>query len=134
MALNLLIPTLLRQARLFQVLFGAAFLFVTWSCLFQFKEPISTVENIDKVFHFIAYLGLAGLLERAYPKQFVAKGIIFLIVYGGIIEVLQGQTGYRSASWADLFADALGVLSYLLLLPLVKKLSQLPSCPTKACE
>ena len=32
-----------------------------------------------------------------------------LLGLGALIEVAQGLTGYRDASWADLAADALGV-------------------------
>lgn len=86
-------------------------------------SPVMDVQHIDKVFHFAAYLGLAALLERAFPSHFKFKGLLFLVIYGALIELLQGQTSYRSASIADFIANSSGALSYLLVLPLVHQFS-----------
>jgi VanZ family protein len=37
-----------------------------------------------------------------------------LLAYGGLIEILQSLTPYRSAEWADLLADGLGLAIGLL--------------------
>jgi VanZ family protein len=71
----------------------------------------------DKIAHAIGFAVLmiwfGGLVPRRnYPHIFVA-----LLVYGGVIELLQNLTGYRSMELADLGADALGlVLGWVLLL------------------
>ncbi len=62
----------------------------------------------DKANHLVAFAGLALLGCLAYPGH---TGIVLvgLLAYGGLIEVLQSFTSYRSAEWADLLADALGL-------------------------
>lgn len=119
-----ILSSLLNQTMLFRVLFCAAFLFVGYSCLTPLDGPISDFEHMDKVLHVLAFLGLSGLFERAFPTLFKWKGVFLMIGYGALIEILQGQTQYRSASWADLIADSFGVVSYLLFLPIVLSLSK----------
>ncbi|MBZ0105213.1 MAG: VanZ family protein [Sulfuricella denitrificans] len=72
--------------------------------------------HADKLEHLIAYTVLMGWFCLIYPAR---RQKIFLacvcIAYGGIIELLQGWGGYRSAEWADFLADSLGVaLGWLL--------------------
>lgn len=63
----------------------------------------------DKGNHLLAFATLAFLgcaaLEGGWLVVFIG-----LIVYGVLIEVLQGLTGYRFAEWADVLADGLGIL------------------------
>jgi VanZ family protein len=55
------------------------------------------------------YLGRSAL-QAAREASLVAIGL------GALLEVLQSFTRYRSADWADLLADALGVaLAYAVL-------------------
>ncbi len=74
----------------------------------------------DKVQHFLSYAVLAGwwflVVQARLPKE-RAFIVIFLILFGGLIEILQGMTGYREADFADAFANSLGVLSMALLMP-----------------
>jgi VanZ family protein len=62
----------------------------------------------DKSNHFLGFASLAFLGLPSYPRHriFVLGG---LILYGGLIEVLQSLTTYRLAEWGDLLADAIGV-------------------------
>lgn len=71
-------------------------------------EPDAPSLGWDKANHMAAFTLLALLGCRAYPSH---TGIVLagLLVYGGLIEVLQSFTGYRRAEWADLLADALGL-------------------------
>lgn len=71
-------------------------------------EPDAPSLGWDKANHMAAFTLLALLGCRAYPSH---TGIVLagLLAYGGLIEVLQSFTGYRSAEWADLLADALGL-------------------------
>jgi VanZ family protein len=79
---------------------------VVWLSL---KEPGSGPELInDKLAHGLAYCALAlwfGQLYRA--RRSVALALITL---GGLLELLQGLSGYRDMSLADLAADSLGVI------------------------
>lgn len=63
----------------------------------------------DKGNHVLAFTVLTILGCRAYPNR-VAVVLLGGILYGGLIEVLQSFTVYRSADWGDLIADAIGVL------------------------
>ena len=71
-------------------------------------EPDAPSLGWDKANHMAAFAVLALLGCRAYPSHtgFVLAG---LLIYGGLIEVLQSFTSYRQAEWADLLADALGL-------------------------
>jgi len=68
----------------------------------------------DKAWHLVAFAGLAGLLSRAItyfgrPSLAAARdAAVVAMVLGGLLEVLQSFTAYRSADWADWAADALG--------------------------
>ena len=62
----------------------------------------------DKAHHMSAFALLALLGCRAWPGRTLALAV-GLVAYGGLIEVLQSFTGYRSAEWGDLLADALGL-------------------------
>jgi VanZ family protein len=79
----------------------------------------------DKVWHLVAFGGLAGLLSRAVTylgagiRQAQAISCALSLGFGGLIEVLQSFTPFRAADWADFLADALGVgLAYAGLLVL----------------
>lgn len=85
--------------------------------------PVVDLPHFDKLLHFASYLGLSLLFERGFPRHYKWKGLLGLIAYSALIELVQGQTAYRSASLADLVANSTGALSYLLLQPWVYKLS-----------
>jgi VanZ family protein len=63
----------------------------------------------DKVSHLLTYFLLAGwfgLLAR--NRIHLCWTVVALIAYGVIIELLQGQTGYRYAEWGDVIANSVG--------------------------
>lgn len=75
----------------------------------------------DKIFHFLAY-GLLMLLwflfiyKSNYKKSLLVSSIIVLL-YGTIIEVLQGQLSTsRIADVNDIFANSLGVVIMALII------------------
>ncbi|MFN7121814.1 MAG: VanZ family protein [Hydrogenophaga sp.] len=53
------------------------------------------------------WLALVGLL--AYSNRLWTM-LIALLVYGGVIELLQAATGWRYGEWLDFLADCIGVL------------------------
>ena len=63
----------------------------------------------DKSNHLLAFAVLAVLGLRSYPGS---RGPLLagLLAYGGLIEGLQSLTPDRFAEWADLLADAAGLL------------------------
>jgi VanZ family protein len=72
-------------------------------------------EGVDKLQHLAAFAVLAAFAEGAYPgrhNRFARWGL--LLAYGLLIEASQAFLPYRDASWADLIANAFGVLGYTL--------------------
>ncbi len=88
------------------------------------EQPPLNMDHGDKILHLLAYLALGLLLERAYPDRFLPWGAAGLILYSGIIELVQQQTGYRSGSWGDMLANGAGVALVLLVRPLLWQFSQ----------
>jgi VanZ family protein len=72
--------------------------------------PDAPTTGWDKTNHLLAFVTLAILACQAWPAR-IAAALAVLLLYGGLIEVLQSFTGYRSAQWADLLADAMGLLA-----------------------
>ena len=68
----------------------------------------------DKVVHTLAFIALALVGLRAYPRHLLLVCAL-LIALGGLIEVVQGYTSTRSKEWEDFFADILGVILGVLL-------------------
>lgn len=62
----------------------------------------------DKANHALAFALLALLGLAAYPAR-AARVLLGLLAFGAAIELLQSLTGYRTAEWLDLLADAVGV-------------------------
>lgn len=84
--------------------------------------PGPQFELVDKVWHLVAFGGLAGLLSRAFvyfgrdALAAAKQASLTAVALGALLEVLQSFTRYRSADWADLLADTLGVaLAYTVL-------------------
>lgn len=89
----------------------ALVLLVTWLCLRPSAGGDQWFPYADKVQHAAAFLGLGGLLLALFERRHYAVACIALLVFGGAIEVAQYLMPYgRSAEWADLAADGLGVM------------------------
>jgi len=71
--------------------------------------PQMPTTGWEKSNHVLAFAVLTLLGCRAYPSH-IAVVLVGAMLYGGLIEVLQSFTSYRSAEWADLVADAIGVI------------------------
>ena len=71
--------------------------------------PPALTTGWDKTNHLLGFAVLGLLGCRSYPGH-AAAVLLALLAYGGLIEVLQSLTPYRLAEWADLLADALGLL------------------------
>ena len=95
-------------------------------CLSLFKLPSNakSINNIDKVYHSIAYFSLAITWLISFQKKKNTKMLIVFacIFFGIIIEVIQSKfTNYRTGDSFDIIANSVGVLFALLFFKLVLK-------------
>ena len=73
-------------------------------------EPIS-FSGVDKVEHALAYVLLMLWFSQIYLGLGIRIRLIAaFIAMGVLIEILQGMTGYRYFEYADMLADACGVM------------------------
>jgi len=72
--------------------------------------PYMPTTGWDKTNHVLAFAVLAVLGCHAYPKR-IAMTLFGLLLYGGLIEVLQSFTPDRYAEWEDAIADGIGILA-----------------------
>ena len=90
-------------------LFWPAVLLVAWGELTP-SPPDFTAMVWDKILHFIAYFGLAGLATVALDARRPAVwAVLALVVLGGVLEVLQGLTG-RDPRVSDQVANTIGAV------------------------
>lgn len=88
-------------------LFWPAVVVVVWG---ELSPSAGNLLHIwDKLEHFTAYFGLAGLATVALgTKRRALWAALALVVLGGMLEIIQGYTG-RDMSIYDEFANMLGV-------------------------
>ncbi len=80
-------------------------------------RPLPLVEDLwDKAKHFAAFLVLAFLATRAFPRANPYFRFCGLLAYGLLIEIVQYFLPYRDASGLDLLADALGLWAWEIIL------------------
>lgn len=72
-------------------------------------ERLLPVRIWDKAQHAGAYLVLAVWFGCIYRRRYHALVGLGLVAFGVLIEILQGESGYRDFSFADMLADAIGV-------------------------
>lgn len=76
--------------------------------------PKSVDIGGDKINHLLAFATLATVAALAWARAWPPVALA-LLMYGGLIELLQSFTPTRKAEWADLLADATGIGLGLLL-------------------
>lgn len=70
--------------------------------------PPQMFDVWDKAQHALGFAGLTLLGLWAYPRAWpLLPG--WLLLHGGLIELVQAATGWRHGEWLDLVADALGI-------------------------
>lgn len=78
--------------------------------------PVTGVGTSDKLLHFLTYFILSSAFVTLVKNTSLLKWIMLsLIIYGVLLEVLQGFTGYRMMDVKDMLANSAGVLAGLLL-------------------
>lgn len=66
----------------------------------------------DKLMHFAAYCFMMLWFGMCYEQGKAYKGVgVGLAVIGIVLEFFQGMTGYRSFSYSDMAANAIGVIA-----------------------
>lgn len=82
--------------------------------------PQIQFEGLDKLVHFLMYFALAGVVcFELYRQRYTFQdakmrlwGVLYPIVYGGLIELLQENFfPPRTGDWFDWLSDALGTLA-----------------------
>lgn len=81
----------------------------------------------DKLSHFLVYGALAVLGRAAYLRAPWAPILIGLVLYGVLMEGLQGFVPSRTVSGLDALANALGVMSGYALIVLTGRVRRLAS-------
>ena len=110
-----------KMISVYRFIFTVSILFVSYSA-FTPSDANSSIENLDKILHFIVFLYLAFLLDLSskYPLNENKKLLLILIFYAGLIEVIQSFLPYRSAETLDFLFDILGILVYFIFAPRIK--------------
>ena len=96
--------------------------------LMRIANQSISFKHIDKLEHAFAYFMLTFFWLASFLKaNQLYKLIICLvcILFGILIEVLQGITGYRTFDFADMLANSVGALTGLLIFNLFVKNSNL---------
>ena len=75
----------------------------------------------DKAQHCLVFMALTTVAFLAYPKSYL-KASIYLLMYGGFIEVLQAMTSWRQGDFYDWVADAFGILIIFIGLEISKRI------------
>ena len=68
------------------------------------RTPLPLMEGIqmgDKILHASAFFIFAALFHQAWSHSFWLFVFLPLLAYGGLIELFQGMTTWRSMSWGD---------------------------------
>jgi VanZ family protein len=92
-------------------IFVPAVAVVVWG---ELKPSAHGPENgFDKILHFTAYFGLAGIATVAIGRQRAAVlAAAGLAAFGGALEIVQSFVG-RDAEWGDELANIVGVCAGL---------------------
>ena len=109
---------------LFTILFISWTVFITLLSLFSFKGdslPSVDIPHLDKAVHFTFYfvftfLGCLGYRElkskNTTIKRAVFVSILIAVIYGMVIEVLQGvATAHRDPDVLDFLANSVGAFA-----------------------
>jgi VanZ family protein len=108
--------TLLTQRpALWRTLLAALVVAILWLALSP--QPPKTVDTgWDKANHVAAFAALAFTAVWALWPQRRRWGwlVLWLLAFGGFIEVAQSQVPPREGDWADLLADGVGIVLGLL--------------------
>ena len=105
----------LRLSKLWRTIGYLIILTIIVLCLIPNPEEVTPFNASDKVQHALAYAVAMFWFGLCYRRDRLYKIGIILLILGIVIEVIQGQTGYREMSLYDVFANITGVVIGLML-------------------
>lgn len=106
----------------YRIALGVVFCSTSFLALTGKNIPVAKDIN-DKINHIAAFYTLALLTDFSWPTSgFRAPKVLALLGYGLAIEIVQYFLPHRSFSLFDLGADAVGMLLYLISVPLLKRI------------
>jgi VanZ family protein len=89
---------------------GLLAFFVTLSLLPNISVPNVGIVASDKAGHFLAYLTLTFWFCLVYERNAHYRIAGLLLALGMLVEILQWFSGYRMFEWADMAANASGIV------------------------
>ncbi len=101
---------------------GSAITLLVLVLVASLLPPENIPSGNDKVQHFVSYAVLASWWFLVFQKRYIKERVfiaISLVLFGGLVEILQGMTGYRFADINDALANSMGILFATLFLPLL---------------
>lgn len=107
---------------IFRICLVLALLLIIYLATTELHHPVLTNIN-DKLGHILAFVMLALLADFSFPaSKFSIQKILPLLAYGIAIEILQYFIPNRMFSLLDMLADGIGILLYILIIPLLKQI------------
>ena len=99
------------RLKLHNIWFGCAYLLLLLVAIASLVPIPAESGGNDKLMHLLTYALLSSWFSLIVAQaNSLFRVCIGLILFGILIEVLQGMTGYRTAEFADAIANSLGVL------------------------
>jgi VanZ family protein len=101
------------------------------------KEKLEFIPHLDKLVHFTMYMLLSFLIAIEYFKnssKLLCRLIIpvaIAILYGGILEILQRLSSYRSTDIFDFVFNVLGAVMGIIIFMILTKMNKALKLMTK---
>ena len=108
---------------LFQLLFAAILFASLYLSLTPIANAVPAVLN-DKLVHMVSYFILILTFDFSVKSgEAIFVKAIFVFVYSCAIEYAQGFVPGREVSFWDIVANAVGIFSFVLCVPLLKRIN-----------
>jgi VanZ family protein len=97
--------------RLIYILFGyLGLILMLIASFYPQAHTTASVEHLDKLLHFATYLIATYYHLWLYPNRNKYLLCFSMLVFGGLIEILQPILSNRTAEWIDLLANLIGII------------------------